>query len=68
MKSDGVLILKQSSILQEETLFMNAYKIEIMDEIELKIMKFRVFSECSADFKSNFRAEIHGPPARDQSV
>ena len=55
MKSDGVLILKQSSILHEETLCMNPSKIEIMNESELKTL---VFSECSANLKSIFRVQL----------
>ena len=47
MKSDGVLILKQSSILHVETLCVNPYQIEIMNVSELKTLKFRAFSECS---------------------
>ena len=35
MKSVGVLILKQSSILQEETLCINTNRIEIMKESEI---------------------------------
>ena len=53
MKSDGVLILKQASILHEETLCMNPYEIEIMNESEDSEVQ-GVFSECSeVDFQSS---------------